>query len=249
MSDLPAFFQPVFLDSVASTNDEVKERARAGAPEGTLVVAGEQWAGRGRSGRQWKSKPGNLYMSLLLRPKCDAATAAQISFLAAVALSTAVVQIAPQLSPVHKWPNDVLIDGAKLSGILLESAANSPGGIDWLILGMGVNVAHHPNDAGLAATSLRAQGVANVDANSMLHALAPALLYWLDIWRVQGFGPLRSAWLKRAAGLNGPVHVRLPQEEFTGIFRELGDSGSLLVEEVDGTIRMITAGEVFLPQM
>ena len=249
MNDLPVFFQPVFLDSVASTNDDVKQRAQSGAPEGTLVVAGEQWAGRGRSGRQWKSEPGNLYMSLLLRPKCDAATAAQISFLAAVALSTAIVQIAPQLSPVHKWPNDVLINGAKLSGILLESAANSSNGIDWLILGMGVNVANHPDDTDLAATSLSAQGAANVDATSMLHALAPALLYWLDIWRAQGFGPLRSAWLERAAGLKGPILVRLPQEEFTGIFRELGDSGSLLVEEVGGNLRTVTAGEVFLPKM
>ena len=249
MKDLPAFFQPIFLDSVSSTNDEVKRRALAGASEGTLVVAGEQLAGRGRSGRKWKSKPGNLYASLLLRPKCDVASASQISFLAAVALTTAVVKIAPYLTPVHKWPNDVLINGAKLSGILLESAARSSNLIDWLILGIGVNVVHHPEEASMAATSLREHGVAKIDAKSMLHALAPALLHWLGVWQAQGFRPVRTAWLKRATGLNCPINVRLPREEFSGIFRDLGDDGSLLVEQDDGTIRAITAGEVFLPQM
>jgi BirA family transcriptional regulator, biotin operon repressor / biotin---[acetyl-CoA-carboxylase] ligase len=248
VTDLPAFFRPIYLVSVASTNDEVKDRARTGAPEGTLVVAGEQRAGRGRSGRQWTSKPGNLYMSLLLRPDGDAGRAAQISFLAAVALSTAIADIAPNLTPLHKWPNDVLIQGAKVSGILLESSARAGGAVDWLVLGMGVNVAHHPDDAGQAATSLHAHGITDCTPHTLLGALAPALLNWLDRWREEGFAPLRAAWLARAAGLNGPIRVRLPREEFTGTFRDLDDNGSLLVEQADGTLRTITAGEVFLPR-
>lgn len=244
---LPAFFQPIYLDSVTSTNDDVKHRARDGAPEGTLVVAGEQRAGRGRAGREWTSKPGNLYMSLLLRPQCDAPTAAQISFLAAIALSSAIAQLGPDLAPVHKWPNDVLIDGAKISGILLESSARSGGGVDWLVLGMGVNVAHHPVDAGQAATSLHAQGVSDCTPATLLAVLAPGLLHWLEVWQSGGFAPLRHAWLARAGGLDGPIRVRLPKEEFTGIFRDLDDNGSLLVEQTGGTLRTITAGEVFLP--
>jgi len=246
--DLPAFFQPIYLESVTSTNDEVKKRARTGAPEGTLVVAREQRAGRGRGGRQWSSKPGNLYLSLLLRPAGNAATVAQISFLAAVALATALVEIVPGLRPRLKWPNDVLIDGAKISGILLESSAQAGGGVESLVLGMGVNVAHHPDDAGQAATSLHALGAANCTAHSLLAALAPALLHWLDIWGEAGFAPLRHAWLDRAAGLGGPVRVRLANEEFSGTFRDLDSNGSLIVELSDGSLRHVTAGEVFLPQ-
>lgn len=249
---LPAFFQPIYLDSVTSTNDDVKQRARAGAPEGTLVVAVEQLAGRGRSGREWISKPGNLYMSLLLRPAGSAATVAQISFLAAVALSSAIMEIAPNLAPRHKWPNDVLIDGAKVSGILLESSARSggggDGGVDWLVLGMGVNVAHHPEDAGQTATSLHALGAKDCTVQSTLGALAPALLQGLESWREGGFEPLRQAWLARAGGLGGAIRVRLPREEFTGIFRDLDGNGSLIVEQTGGVLRTVTAGEVFLPQ-
>ncbi|MBC8242344.1 MAG: biotin--[acetyl-CoA-carboxylase] ligase [Alphaproteobacteria bacterium] len=244
---LPAFFQPLYLDSVTSTNDEMKQRARAGAAEGSLIVAREQRAGRGRGGRQWTSKPGNLYMSLLLRPPGSVGAVAQISFLAAVALAEALLEVAPDLSPRLKWPNDVLIDGAKISGILLESSARSGGGVDWLVLGMGVNVAHHPEDAGQAATSLQAQGADNCTAFSLLATLAPALLRWLDIWRGAGFAPLRQAWLERAAGLGGPLRVRLPNEEFSGIFRDLDGDGNLRVEMPDGAMRSITAGEIFLP--
>lgn len=246
--DLPAFFQPIYFESVTSTNDEAKKRARTGAPEGTLVVAREQRAGRGRGGRQWTSKPGNLYMSLLLRPAGNAATVAQISFLAAVALATALVKIAPNLTPRLKWPNDVLIDGAKISGILLESSAQAGGGVGWLVLGMGVNVAHYPDDAGQAATSLHALGASDCTGHSLLAALAPALLHWLSIWREAGFTPLRQAWLDRAAGLGGPVRVRLANEEFSGTFRDLDSNGSLIVELSDGSLRHVTAGEVFLPQ-
>ncbi len=248
LPDLPPFFHPLYLKSVGSTNDEVKQRARAGAPEGTLVVAGEQVAGRGRSGREWTSKPGNLYLSLLLRPRVEAGAAAQISFLAALALSGAIVEIAPDLKPQHKWPNDVLIDGAKISGILLESSARAGGGVDWLVLGMGVNVAHHPEDAGRSATSLHALGAIECTPGSLLSALGPALLHWLEVWRAEGFAPLRQAWLARAAGLGQELRVRLPKEEFSGTFRDLDSDGSLLVELTDGALRRITAGEVFLPQ-
>ncbi len=247
--DLPAFFLPLYLDSVTSTNDEMKQRARAGAPEGTLMVAREQRAGRGRGGRQWTSKPGNLYMSLLLRPLGNAGVVAQVSFLAAVALADALVKVAPDLTPRLKWPNDVLIDGAKISGILLESSAQSGGGVDWLVLGMGVNVAHHPEEAGRAATSLHALGAADCTVFLLLAALAPALLHWLDIWREAGFAPLRRAWLERAAGLDGRLRVRLPKEEFTGTFRDLDGDGSLIVELPDGEMRVIKAGEVFLPRI
>ena len=251
---LPGFFHVHYMDTVTSTNDVAKDKARSGARPGTLIVAEQQNAGRGRTGREWTSKPGNLYMSLLLRPQGTAGDVAQISFLAALALSDAIVLIAPDLKPQHKWPNDVLIEGAKLSGILLESSARVGGGVEWLVLGLGVNVAHHPTDAGQATTSLHAlgatgdQGASNCTPQTLLAVLAPRLLYWLSEWQEHGFAPLRQAWLKRAKGLNGPIRVRVGKEEFTGTFRDLDDNGNLIVELPGGTMRSIAAGEIFLPQ-
>ena len=121
---LPGFFQPVYLDATDSTNDEAKRRARSGAPEGTLIWAGAQSAGRGRQGKSWFSPPGNLYLSLVLRPRCDVAQAAQLSFAAALAVGDACRGLLPAGAGLaYKWPNDVLVSGKKVAGILLESQA------------------------------------------------------------------------------------------------------------------------------
>ena len=247
LPDLPAFFTAHYYETITSTNDVAKDKARAGAPAGNLIVAGEQRAGRGRTGREWTSKPGNLYMSLLLRPPGHAGEVAQISFLAAQALSDAILQIAPNLEPQHKWPNDVLIGGAKISGILLESAARAGGGVEWLVLGMGVNVAHHPQDAGQSTTSLHTLGIRKSTPHSLLAALAPRLLHWLDVWQQQGFAPLRMAWLQRAQKLNEQIRVRVGGEEFVATFRDLDGNGNLIVELPDGSMRSIAGGGGVLP--
>ncbi|MDP6342304.1 MAG: biotin--[acetyl-CoA-carboxylase] ligase [Alphaproteobacteria bacterium] len=244
---MPEFFRLHRFDQVESTNDEAKRLAGAGAPDGTLVVAGEQTAGRGRTGRQWKSPPGNLYMTLLLRPGVAAGVAAQVSFLAAVALSSAIADLAANLAPRHKWPNDVLLDGRKVSGILLESAAGADGLIDWLVLGMGVNVAHHPTDLEQSVTSLRREGLTELTPDALLGTLAPHLRDWLLRWRAEGFAPLRQAWLARAFGLGEVVGVRLPNENFMGRFLDLDADGALVVGLPDGTERRIAAGEVYFP--
>lgn len=241
---LPSFFRLLPFARIDSTNDEAKRRAAAGAVEGTLVWAEEQSAGRGRRGREWVSPPGNLYLSLVLRPRCRAAQAAQLGFVAALAVAEACARfLPPGAAPSCKWPNDVLIDGRKVAGLLLKSSADAQGALDWLVLGIGVNLATHPEATEYPATSLAASGAAVAPA-AMLPILATLLRDGYDTWRGQGFAPVRAAWLARAHGLGAPIRVRLPAAELGGRFAGLDEAGMLLLDGAGGR-RTIAAAEVF----
>lgn len=246
---LPAFFRPIVLSSVGSTNEELKRFALAGAEEGTLVVAERQTAGRGRRGRNWQSPTGNLYASLLLRPDRAAAEALQLSFVAAVAVAEATAGLVPPGTPVRcKWPNDVLIDGRKVAGILLESAAGNDGRLEWLIIGVGINVTNHPppGEAAYPATSFLAAGATGVDATRVLAVLCDRFLAWCHCWLIEGFSPIREAWRQRAAGLGEPITVNLEDETLFGTFLDLDADGALLLGQEGRAPRRITAGDVFL---
>jgi BirA family biotin operon repressor/biotin-[acetyl-CoA-carboxylase] ligase len=244
---LPPAYRLVALGRVDSSNDEAKRLAEAGAEDGTLVWVQEQLQGRGRRGRAWASPPGNLYLSLVLRPGCAAAEAAQLGFVAALGIGDGVGSVAPPLVEVrYKWPNDVLFNGRKGAGILLESRMSPAGDLDWLVLGLGVNVTSFPEDAGLPATSLRFEGAPpDLDEVDLLEAFARHFLAWANRWREDGFGPIRETWLRRAQGLGEPIEVRLPNETLSGRFRDLDQSGALLLEQPDGQIRSIAAGDVY----
>lgn len=240
---MPPGYHLVALDSIGSTNAEAKRRVAAGAADGTFVWAREQTAGRGRHGRAWHSPRGNLYVSLILRPDCDAATAMQMGFVAAVALHTAIVQVAPTIDGLSlKWPNDVLLGGRKLAGILLESAARADGALDWLVVGIGVNLAQRPSD-GDAATSLAEAGH-GVSIEALLTALAATLGAWRARWVRQGFAPVRQSWLAAAGGLGEPIEVHLAGRRLAGVFADLDPAGALVLDRPDGR-QAITAGEVF----
>ena len=156
---LPAGYQLLRYDSIGSTNDEAKALARAGAAEGTLVWAGEQTAGRGRRGRFWASPPGNLYLSLIMRPAVAPARAAQLGFVAALALAEGVGELCgPALDISCKWPNDILVAGRKLAGILLESEITDKHTIDFVVIGAGANLVATPSNVEYPATSLAEQG-------------------------------------------------------------------------------------------
>lgn len=231
----------VALDSVDSTNLEAQRIARTAGPEAdpTVIWALRQTAGRGRRGRSWASEPGNLLSSILVRPDVAVARAAELGFVAALAVTEAA-EVMGARGLGLKWPNDVLLRRRKLAGILLEGADSG-----WLAVGMGVNVAHHPTGTEFPATSLAAEGVtATVEA--LLTALVERFTIWRQRWAVEGFEPVRQAWLARAVGLGAPIVARLETESHSGVFRGLDGQGALLLETATGT-RTITAADVFFP--
>jgi BirA family biotin operon repressor/biotin-[acetyl-CoA-carboxylase] ligase len=242
---LPEGFVLHRYDTVGSTNDEARQLARDGAPAGTLVWAAAQSAGRGRRGHLWQSPPGNLYLSMVLRPDAPAANAPQLGFVAALALGDALDQLAaPALQLRYKWPNDLLAGGSKFAGILLESEMAAAGGLDFVIIGIGVNLVSAPRDLEYPATSLADQGVSGVTPAALLEAFATDFALWAERWRQEGFAPVRAAWLRRASGIGEAIRVRLEKLTLDGRFLDLDHDGALVLEGSDGR-RRIAAGEVF----
>jgi BirA family biotin operon repressor/biotin-[acetyl-CoA-carboxylase] ligase len=181
-----------------------------------------------------------------MRPRVPLAQAAALSFVAAVAVGDAVAGYLPDSGRVaHKWPNDVLVGGAKIAGILLEASGGARGTVDRVVLGCGINVAGHPDIAGLAATNLAVESGREVTAAAVLPVVLNALREWRQRWETAGIAPVRDAWLARARGLGEDIIVRLPQEELRGRFDGLDDSGALLLRLPDGARRSISAGDVF----
>ena len=243
---LPPAYRLVALETVDSTNDEALRLATAGAEDGTLVWAREQTGGRGRQGRSWSSPPGNLYFSMVLRPECAPAEAAQLGFVAGLALGEAIGSVAPPLIEVtYKWPNDLLLNGRKAAGILLESRSGPDGTLECLILGVGVNLKHFPEDTGFPATGLHFEGATEVEVVALLEAFGRHFMSWVNRWLDDGFAPVRRAWLHHAHGLGEEIEVRLPRETLKGTFKDLDARGVLVLELPDGARREISAGDVY----
>ncbi|HEV8680248.1 MAG TPA: biotin--[acetyl-CoA-carboxylase] ligase [Stellaceae bacterium] len=244
-SPVPRFGPLLIYDRVGSTNDIAKELARAGKPDRTLVWAREQTAGRGRRGRVWHSPPGNFYLSFVLRPAVPATRAAQLGFVTALGLGDALIDLAGhRLDLRYKWPNDLLVGGKKIAGILLESETAVTGDVEFVVVGVGVNTAEAPENVEYPATSLAAEGVSGVTASAMLTAFARRFDRWDRRWQRFGFAPVRAAWMERAAGLGDDIRVRLGSATLTGRFADLGGDGALVLDAADGR-RRIAAGDVF----
>lgn len=240
----PALFQHIALDEAGSTNDEARRLALSGAAADCLVVtAVSQTKGRGRRGRVWISPPGNLHLSLLIRIDGQLAQAAQLGFAASVAVVDALTQLVPGVDFRCKWPNDVLADGRKCAGMLLEAIDSC-----WLVLGLGVDVVAAPPPDGLVypVTSLAELGFAG-SADQVMRAFVAAFLPRLAEWRRVGFVALRQPWLDRARGLGAQVVVRLDNETLCGTFLGLDADGALLLDQPGQPIRPVHAGDVFFP--
>jgi BirA family transcriptional regulator, biotin operon repressor / biotin---[acetyl-CoA-carboxylase] ligase len=242
---LPPGYRVVCFDVIGSTNDEAKHLARGGAEEGTIVWALKQTAGRGRRGRPWISPRGNLYASLILRPDCAATRAAQLGFVAALAVGCALKTTVPELEGLsYKWPNDVLVDGRKIAGILLEAETGEGEALAHLVVGVGINLASCPPDAGFPATSLAEAGRGEVSPAAVLGELAGAFRSWLTRWRENGFEPVRSAWLARTMPQGAPIRARSGGAILHGRFLDIDEQGALVLE-TGGERRRIAAGEIF----
>lgn len=234
-----------WLDEIDSTNEEARRRFRAGEIGPLWIAARRQTAGRGRRGRSWADLSRNLYCSGLYSLKCAPGEAAQLSFAAALAASDVCRVELPDRQVRVKWPNDVLIDGQKICGVLLESA-DAPGRVIQLVVGVGLNIAAAPDIPEYPATSLALLG-ADIDAGTALERLVTRFEHWRSVWATEGFGPIREAWLARAHGIGQRCVVRLSEETLEGIFTDLAEDGSLRLEMAKGETRLISAGDVFFP--
>jgi BirA family transcriptional regulator, biotin operon repressor / biotin---[acetyl-CoA-carboxylase] ligase len=245
------------FESIGSTSTEALDRAKAGDPGRLWVVARRQTAGHGRRGRAWETPSGNLAASLLLVLPVAQTRTATLGFAAGLALQEAVRAAAPEvavrvaLDDVEsaaarlrlKWPNDVLVDGAKVAGILLE-AVTRPDGLTSVVIGIGVNVAHAPAGLPYPVTSLAACG-AKVTPEQLFEALSEAWVAQEQAWdEGRGFPNIRRRWLESAAGLNAPMAVKLGEEVFRGTFETIDEDGMLVMRAADGGIRKIAAGDV-----
>ena len=229
------------LPAVGSTNDIVRERAQAGAPEGLVVRAEEQLAGRGRHGRTWASPPGNLYASLLLRPKRPLAEAATLSLVVGLSLADAIAS-SGTVQPRLKWPNDVLVGGAKLAGILLENIGTDPAS-PVLIVGFGVNIRSCPDGLPYPATTLEAEGLAWQPAD-LLERFLEVFAADYATWTTHGFAALRDRWLARAEQLGNEAGVRIGERVVSGRFVAVDSAGHLVLETATGR-QVVNAGELF----
>ena len=211
----------------------------------TWILADSQTAGRGRRGRAWQSPVGNLMTTLYLPISFDAVKAGQLAFVAGLALERTVSALIGERAQASlKWPNDVLVDGKKASGILLESAMRD-NKIDWLAIGLGLNLAHHPDDTPYPATSLAAYMDTPANNLAALEILARAFDEVFRQWRNGGFGPVLQAWRAVAHGLGGPIVATLENEQFEGIFKNIDEKGALILQTAAGDTMTIDAGDVF----
>lgn len=214
--------------------------AEQGAAEGMWLRAGRQTGGRGRMGRSWESPAGNLHCSTLVRVHAADPPLHTLALVAANAVHALLAPLCEGQARI-KWPNDVLVDGAKIAGILLERSG------DAVIIGIGINVTGHPTALDRPVTSLAAQGLADADAGALLERLALLFGHWLGIWRAQGLEPVRAHWLVNAHTAGTPMRVVQPDGDVVeGTFDTLDRQGMLILRLANGDARAIHAGDILL---
>jgi BirA family biotin operon repressor/biotin-[acetyl-CoA-carboxylase] ligase len=233
-------------ETVDSTNRVAMGLAQEGAPEGTVVLADRQTAGRGRMQRSWQSPPGcNLYLSVILRPAIPPHDAAQITLLAGVAVAEAISAVCPGRVRI-KWPNDLLIGGRKVCGILAESRT-AAGRIDLVIVGVGLNVNMERTDFDPThretATSLREETGREHSREDLLLLLCERFEPWYEIFLRDGFAPVRDGWLARTEMAGKRLRVLFLDEVLEGVFAGIDRDGALLIADEQGAISRITAGD------
>ncbi len=244
---LPAVYNLVALETVDSTMTEARRLAEQGeleTPDGTLVWAREQSQGKGRRGNSWDSPRGNFYSSLIVRPDVPAARAAELSFVTGCAVFDTIGEVCdPGFECRLKWPNDIILNDAKIGGILLETKSDAGKPVDYVIIGLGMNLKSHPSDTPYPATDFVEQGQVISDT-VFLEAYARHFMEWAGRWMDNGFEVIRHQWKWRAQGIGKEITVRLSDETLEGIFDDIAEDGSLMLNQ-DGNVRKIAAGDVY----
>jgi BirA family biotin operon repressor/biotin-[acetyl-CoA-carboxylase] ligase len=241
----PAPVPIIAFDELDSTNAEARRRAEAGEGGPVWLTALRQNTGHGRRGRAWETGAGNLAATLLMLTERPPAEAAQIAFVAALAVADLAALYLPAELVGLKWPNDLMIAGRKACGVLVESGRRADGAL-WLATGIGVNLASPPVVAERPATAfIEHMTTPPPTPREALDALSVAFARWLKVWDAEGFAPLAEAWTRRAHGLGGPCTARLGAETVEGVAEGLDLDGALRLRLADGAIRRITAGDVF----
>lgn len=239
---MPIDWQIKLFQNLPSTQDVAMALAEDEGEEGTVIQALTQSKGRGRRGNQWEAPIGNLYLSFLLRPDFDFQKAGQVSFIVALAVARAVQNyIKPDAHKVQaKWPNDILVNGLKISGILLESSMKD-NALSGLVVGIGVNVFAKPD----LATSLNDVAKEPVYVNKVRDDILKEFSDIYSQWQKDGFTFVHKEWLSIAYGVGENITARLPNISYKGEFQSINDDGALILKEANGRERIIHAAEVY----
>lgn len=233
------------FESLDSTNAEARRRAEAGEGGPLWITAAVQTYARGRRGRTWVTEAGNLAATLLTTTTRPAYEAAQLSFVAALAVADLVRAYVPPQMVKLKWPNDAMINGLKVSGILIESGTFAPGRL-WLAIGIGVNLAHAPEKTERPSTAIGDFMTRPAPTpGEAAELLSAAFAKWAAVWEEGGFEPIRAAWTEQAQGIGELCMARLDQETLVGVAEGLEADGSLRLRLPEGEVRVISAGDVF----
>lgn len=242
---MPSGYHLEAFDELDSTSSEALRQADKTALDKLWISARSQTAGRGRQGRPWLTSTNDLTSSLLLNLNKPPAQCAQLTFVTALAVRDTLASFDPKTTLTLKWPNDVLLGGEKVSGILLESHSTTTAQTTKLVIGIGINISSFPEDTPFPATCLGAHMKMAPSRNDVLQTLVRAFAEWFDTWDREGFSIIRAAWLAHAHGVGTQITVKLKNETLSGMFNSLTDTGALDLKLTTGEHRAVSAGEVF----
>jgi BirA family biotin operon repressor/biotin-[acetyl-CoA-carboxylase] ligase len=245
---LPSGYRLLRMETVDSTNAEARRRALAGEPGPLWIWSARQSQGRGRGGREWISQYGNLFASLLIRVNCPLRVAGQLALLAGIISFDTIAKLIAyegRSEILLKWPNDILLAGEKVAGMLLENVGSANESRSIVVIGTGINLASHPENLPQPAVSLATYGMTITPANA-LETLAGTTHEWLGRWGEGScFPTIRRAWLDRAGPTGRPLTVRVGSQEVEGVYGGLDADGALRLLMPDGGEYRVTAGDVF----
>lgn len=234
------------FETIDSTNEEAKRLAANGGSHGAVIWAKEQTKGKGRAGRDWECLPGNLFVTMLLQPGCDITLIPQLTYVASLAALHTIQDVLPEDAEVTlKWPNDILINGKKVAGILLESFMVPRDEQRWVAVGLGMNIEDSPKHVPFPATSLKEEGVEIISAKIVLSRYVHCFVEVYNQWSRKGFSAIRRQWNNAAWSLGGRVRISLPHEEVEGTFKHIDLDGGLVIQITPTKKRIIHAGDMF----